>query len=129
MKKADHIAFADMMVMGDWRVEYVTPEGNKHITIFSGDDCERRAVEYAAFKNGKLPIKQSEAPASAPTVAMVPPTTLDPQEQLELTTVKGEKLVIRPKDLFWQYNAHLRRVIGSTRRPIEVVGQVAKGKK
>jgi len=129
MKKVEHIAFADMMVQGDWRVEYVTPAGAAQITIFSGDDCERRAVEYAAFKNGKLPLKPTAPPASIPTVFAVPPTNLDPQEQLEITTTKGEKLVIRPKDLFWQYNAHLRRVIGSMRRPIEVVGQVAKGKK
>lgn len=118
MKKLEYIAFEDIQVQGDWRVEFVAENGEQYITIFSGDDCERRAVEYAAFKNGKLPTQRPPAPV----------TFGAPSDIFEITTNKGEKINIRPKDLIWQYNAHLRRITGNTRPPIDVVSG-PKGKK
>jgi hypothetical protein len=35
----------------EWRVEAITEEGQVLVTLFSGPDAERRAREYAAWKN------------------------------------------------------------------------------
>jgi len=48
-------AFEDKQVQGDWRVEAVEEEGEKeipnYITLFSGHDARKRAVEYAEWQN------------------------------------------------------------------------------
>ena len=46
-------AFEDRKARGDWRVEAFAPEreGECYVTTFSGPDAQRRAEEYAAWKN------------------------------------------------------------------------------
>jgi hypothetical protein len=44
--------FQDMKNKGDWRVEAIDfdDEGAVYVTIFSGPEARKRALEYAAIK-------------------------------------------------------------------------------
>jgi hypothetical protein len=47
-------AVPDRLAPSDWRVEAIDheSEGECYVAIFAGPDAERRAREYAAWKNG-----------------------------------------------------------------------------
>lgn len=44
-------AFEDKEEPPDWRVEAIGDDGEVYVTIFTGEDPERRAREYAALMN------------------------------------------------------------------------------
>ena len=117
-----YIAFEDKLVPGDWRVEFYNEETKEiFVTVFSGDDNERRAVEYAFFKNGKLPNQIVDPPL--PKNPAPEPVYMQHDEfQIKAKTKAGMlDLVIRPNDLAWTYDAHRRTVAGKPKPPIERV--------
>jgi hypothetical protein len=52
----EHEVSEDRHHPGDWRVEAIdhASEGECYVTIFTGAGAEKRAREYAAWKNGAL---------------------------------------------------------------------------
>ena len=126
-QKVEYIPFADQQVEGDWRVEAIdNASGECFIAIFSGPDCERSAVEYAAFKNGKLMLPaQAEPPM--PLNPAPEPVAFSP-EAFQVVVKQGFEIVVRPKDLNWSFNAHLNRLSATPKPAIERIGAVKKGK-
>lgn len=122
MSKIEYVAFADMLIAGDWRVEALTPDG-VYITIFSGPGCEKRAVEYAAFKNGTLP-----KPKAVSTPQTLPPVPLR-SDEFEIETANGHQLLIRPRDLAWSYDARRKKISAEPKPAIQRIGGIVeKGK-
>jgi hypothetical protein len=50
-KPLEYEAFEDKEEPPDWRVEAIGEDGEVYVTIFTGEDQERRAREYAAVMN------------------------------------------------------------------------------
>lgn len=118
MAKLNYIAFADRQCPPDWRAEALDLKtGDSYIAIFSGPEAERRAVEYAAFKNGTIPalVEPRAAQATAPAPA---PTT---QDTFKIVTVNGHALVIRPANLDWRYDVKRELLKATPKAALELL--------
>ena len=46
---------------GDWIVSAIGPEGEIYLALFSGPNCQRRALEYQAHRNAVEEIYEIRA--------------------------------------------------------------------
>jgi len=123
VKKIEYIAFEDKICPPDWRVEAISVEtGDVYITIFSGPDSEKRAVEYAAIKNGKLMV----AKPATPSVPSLAPNSLPPApprtDEFQIILENGIRLRILPSELRWKYDEHRKTISARPKPAIERIG-------
>lgn len=50
--RMDYEVVQSIGVVGEWRVEAISQDGDCFVTLFSGPDSRQRAEEYATFKLG-----------------------------------------------------------------------------
>jgi len=121
--KIEYIPFADQQVEGDWRVEAINEkEGEVYIAIFSGPGCEKRAHEYAAFKNGKHPLSAPK-PVVAPPVPVPAPAAPVAEKlsrgEFRIRTTDNGTLVVRPHEMNWKFDKIRKTLSGKPKPAIE----------
>lgn len=100
-----------------WRVEALnTDTGEVYITIFYEPLAQQRAFEYAAFKNGKLPV-----PVAKTTVL-----ASNEKEPAKITvrTQLGKDMVLYLDGLRWNYDAKRKYITARPKSPIQFVDNV-----
>jgi hypothetical protein len=140
--KIEYVAFADQNSKHDWRVEGVNePTKEVYITIFSGNNAEARAVEYAALKNGTHQffeaIKRAKAiiaDKEAQAISSVPepePTLVSGVEEFTVYDTRNRNFVlVRPRLGKWTFDKHRGKLLMVPLPAIERLGEgVTKGKK
>ncbi len=135
MVKIEYKAFPDQQVEGDWRVEALDPQNAEvYIAIFSGNNAEMRAVEYAMMKNGTHPIFEQlkkakalvvAAPAAVPAPMPAPVIANVCADEFEIATRNGHLLRVRPKDLSWMYDDKRKKLSAEPKPAIERIGGIA----
>jgi hypothetical protein len=117
-------AFADKENPEAWRVEGRNEDtGEIRISVFGGPEAEKLAVEYHAFKTGKLPI-----PAVKSTEGTVPQPTWVPTEKFDLSkseitiiTRQGHKVTLYPDRTEWSYDVRKNQLTAFTKPAVELV--------
>ena len=118
--------FADKDNPADWRVEALNEDtGEVRITLFVGKEAEQLAVEYHAFKTGKLPVaKPAPEPKAAPVVA--PITRLSSLETMTVTLKTGDELTFIPAHMTWSCDMKRNRLVAYPKPVLELLKKGSK---
>jgi hypothetical protein len=100
-----------------WRVEALNRDtGEVYITIFYEPLAQERAVEYALFKNNKLPL--AKAPSASQSGSEKEPSKITVRTQL------GKDMVLYLDGLKWNYDAKRKYITARPKSPIQFVENV-----
>lgn len=106
--------FEDNVIPGDWRVEAMDEAtGEIRLVIFKGENAEKLAFEYHAFKTGTIKLKLP-APVVVPAPAAVPPPSpVIGDEQVFIAEMKGGGTrAVRPSGFLWTFDEKRERLTG-----------------
>jgi hypothetical protein len=111
MAKYQYKMIPDTDIQGAFRVEGFDETTNKvRITIFGGEDAEKLAAEYLAFKTGKLQVVQ---PVPVPMIPI--------RDDLSFTVVTPQgDVTFTPSKMDWSYDHRVGKVSGKTRPVVTV---------
>jgi len=118
-KKIEYIVMEDTLNVVEglppqWRVEALnTDTGGIYIAIFDGPESQKRAVEYALFKNGKLPVVA--AVNSALPLASGPEK---PPASIRIKTKGGGETTLYFSGIYWTQDIKRRTVTAHEKRSI-----------
>lgn len=120
-------AFADKEDPSAWRVEGRNEDtGEIRIAVFGGPEAERLAVEYHAFKTGKLPASMTTATKS--TEGTVPKPEWVSTEKFDLSkreitiiTRQGHKVTLYPDRTEWSFDVRKNQLTAFTKPAVELV--------
>ena len=118
IKKLEYVPMEDALLdvpegcPRPWRVEALNKDtGEVYITIFYEPLAQERAVEYAAFKNGKLP---------AAKVAATVGSEKEPSK-ITVRTQLGKDMVLYLDGLRWNYDARRKYITARPKSPLQFV--------
>ena len=115
IKKIKYIPMEDTLAVVEgfppqWRVEALdTDTGGIYIAIFDGPGAQLRAVEYAAFKNGAMPVAV--------------PGLEKPAASLRIKIKDGTETTLYFSGIYWTQDIKRRTVTAHEKRSIVPVDE------